>query len=62
MRFAVQGEKTKTERRPLKTADKLVRMYPNNGLREPVRAYDKTFSALSVLKTMFFPKSNAKAA
>ena len=37
-----------------KSCDKPVRMYPNNGLREPVRTFASTFSAVTVVKEMFF--------
>jgi hypothetical protein len=62
MGSAVKGENTRTERRSLQAAEKLVRMYPNNGLKTPVRKYKETFSALAVLKTMFFGKESAKSA
>jgi hypothetical protein len=45
---------------PAKSGDKVVRMYPNNGLKRPVRKYKDTFSALTVVKEMFFTRK-AKA-
>lgn len=43
-----------------KVAPKPARMYPNNGLKEPVRKYEETFSAVTVVKEMFFsPKAGA---
>jgi hypothetical protein len=30
-----------------------VQMLPNNGLGDPVRSYDSTFSAVNVIKKMF---------
>jgi hypothetical protein len=62
MGSAVKGEKTRTERKALKAAEKLVRMYPNNGLNTPVRTYEETFSAVAVLKTMFFAKTSTENA
>jgi hypothetical protein len=51
-----------SERKGQKSAEKGVRMYPNNGLKEPVRPYASTFSAVTVLKEMFFtPKPKAGA-
>jgi hypothetical protein len=38
-----------------KAAEMSVRMYPNNGLKEPVRKYESTFSAVTVIREMFFP-------
>lgn len=40
---------------PPKGSTKPVRKYPNNGLKEPVRAFESTFSAVTVLKQMFRP-------
>ncbi|MGD0331952.1 MAG: hypothetical protein ABSA90_01710 [Xanthobacteraceae bacterium] len=53
--------KTTEKRPPVSTSgDKVVRMYPNNGLKEPVRKYEDTFSAITVVKEMFF-SGQAKA-
>lgn len=47
----------RTDKKALpKAGDKAVRMYPNNGLKEPVRKYEDTFSAVAVVKEMFFAK------
>ena len=55
--------KTTEKRPPVSTSgDKVVRMYPNNGLREPVRKYEDTFSAITVVKEMFFPSTTTPAA
>lgn len=51
-----------SERKGQKGAEKGVRIHPNNGLKQPVRTYGSTFSAVSVLKQMFFtPKAKASA-
>jgi hypothetical protein len=44
---------------PLKTGDKVVRMYPNNGLKQPIKKYEETFSAVTVVKEMFFTRKVA---
>jgi hypothetical protein len=41
---------------PAKSGDKVVRMYPNNVLKKPVKKYKDTFSAVTVLKEMFFTR------
>ncbi|MGM4991301.1 hypothetical protein [Tardiphaga sp. 841_E9_N1_2] len=52
----------RTDKKALpKAGDKVVRMYPNNGLKQPVRKYKDTFSAIDVVKEMFFKKESAKA-
>jgi hypothetical protein len=44
-----------SERKGFSTpADKPVRMYPNNGLKQPVHDYDTTFSAVTLMKEVFF--------
>jgi hypothetical protein len=35
------------------SGDDFVRMYPSNQLREPVRSFDDTFSAVVVVQEMF---------
>jgi len=51
-----------SERKGKENAEKGVRMYPNNGLKRPVRDYDSTFSAVTVLAQMFLaPKPNTGA-
>jgi hypothetical protein len=52
----------RTDKKALpKAGDKVVRMYPNNGLKEPVRSYKDTFSAVAVVKEMFFKEEGANA-
>lgn len=49
-----------TERRPMSASgDKVVGMYPNNGLNQPVRKYEDTFSAVTLVKEMFFTEKKA---
>jgi hypothetical protein len=51
----VMDAKTTGKRPPTSTSgDKVVRMYPNNGLREPVHKFEDTFSAITVVREMFF--------
>lgn len=42
-----------SEKKVKKGAEKGVRMFPNNGLKQPVRPYSSTFSAVTVLKQMY---------
>jgi hypothetical protein len=51
-----------SERKVAKGTEKGGQMYPNNGLKQPVRSYSTTFSAVKVLKQMFIiQKANASA-
>jgi hypothetical protein len=43
-----------SERKGGKVTDRPAQMYPKNGLKVPVRDYDSTFSAVTVLTEMFF--------
>ncbi|WP_161500033.1 hypothetical protein [Bradyrhizobium sp. AC87j1] len=53
----------RTDKKALpKAGDKVVRMYPNNGLKQPVRKYEDTFSAVAVVKEMFFAKEEVAEA
>lgn len=38
-----------------KATEAKARMYPNNGLKQPKRAYKDTFSAVTVVKEMISP-------
>jgi hypothetical protein len=46
---------TRTDKAPVKPGDKRVRMCPDNQLKEPVRRYEDTFSAETVVMATFFP-------
>ena len=48
------GKMTRTDKTaPTCSGDKVVRMFPNNELKKPVRPFAATFSVAIVLKQMF---------
>jgi hypothetical protein len=48
------GQKLSERKGFSKPADNTVRMYPNNGLKQPIHDFDSTFSAASLMDGRFF--------
>lgn len=49
------GDTNETRAPETRGDESVVLMYPDNQLTNPVRDYDETFSALTVLRETFFP-------